>query len=117
MCNLSDALGVSPRNVTTLVDGLEQEGFVRRTPHLEDRRATIVELTPTGYDFAHQMLGPFHEQIAGLFRTLSLADQRELLRLLGTLLNTLQSGTDCGAGRTELQSTAKPAVNMRDERC
>jgi DNA-binding MarR family transcriptional regulator len=42
---LSDALGVSPRTVTGLVDSLEADGWVTRSPHPADRRATIISLT------------------------------------------------------------------------
>jgi DNA-binding MarR family transcriptional regulator len=43
---LSQALGISPRTVTGLVDGLEADGWVTRSPHPDDRRATIISLTP-----------------------------------------------------------------------
>jgi DNA-binding MarR family transcriptional regulator len=43
---LSQALGVSPRTITGLVDSLEADGWVTRTPHPNDRRATIISLTP-----------------------------------------------------------------------
>ena len=33
MSDLADALGVTPRNITALVDGLEEEGMVRRVAH------------------------------------------------------------------------------------
>jgi DNA-binding MarR family transcriptional regulator len=65
---LSRALGVTPRNVTGLVDGLVASGHVSREPHPDDRRATLV--TPTGLgartiddlvtshvDLAHQLFG------------------------------------------------------------
>ena len=45
---LADALGVSPRNVTGLVDALEAAGFVQRGQHPTDRRATLVTLTELG---------------------------------------------------------------------
>ena len=45
---LADALKVTPRNVTALVDAMEKTGFVKRTDHPTDRRATIVALTPKG---------------------------------------------------------------------
>ena len=45
---LADALRVTPRNVTALVDAMETTGFVKRTDHPTDRRATIVALTPKG---------------------------------------------------------------------
>ena len=45
---LAGALRVSPRNVTGLVDALVDTGFVVRTPHPTDRRATLVDFTPKG---------------------------------------------------------------------
>src|SRR5947199_5110025 len=52
MSGLSDALGVTARNVTTLVDALEKEGLVRRLAVPTDRRATLVELTAHGLEWA-----------------------------------------------------------------
>lgn len=45
---LSQALRVTPRNITGLVDGLEADGLARRTSHPTDRRATLVALTEKG---------------------------------------------------------------------
>jgi DNA-binding MarR family transcriptional regulator len=45
-------LGVTPRNVTGLVDGLETAGLVERVPDPADRRATIVRMTPEGESMA-----------------------------------------------------------------
>jgi DNA-binding MarR family transcriptional regulator len=52
---LADALGVTPRNVTGLVDGLEDTGYVARRPHPVDRRATLVTLTDRGTEVMTQM--------------------------------------------------------------
>jgi DNA-binding MarR family transcriptional regulator len=45
---LADALDVSARNITGLVDGLVSTGFVTRQPHPTDRRATLVSFTEHG---------------------------------------------------------------------
>jgi DNA-binding MarR family transcriptional regulator len=45
---LASALGVTPRNVTGLVDGLVTSGHVTREPHPGDRRATLVTPTALG---------------------------------------------------------------------
>lgn len=45
---LADALRVSARNVTGLVDALVATGFVTREPHPTDRRAALVTLTEHG---------------------------------------------------------------------
>jgi DNA-binding MarR family transcriptional regulator len=60
---LADALDVSARNVTGLVDGLEQTGFVVRRPHPDDRRATLVTLTPHGSSVVEEMRAG-HEELA-----------------------------------------------------
>ena len=52
--SLARALGVTPRNVTGLVDGLVQTGFVERRPHPSDRRATLVTFTERGERIAER---------------------------------------------------------------
>jgi DNA-binding MarR family transcriptional regulator len=52
---LAEALRVSPRNITGLVDGLAEAGFVTREPHPTDRRATLVSPTARGTASMAQM--------------------------------------------------------------
>jgi DNA-binding MarR family transcriptional regulator len=59
---LSQALGISPRTVTGLVDALEADGWVTRGPHPADRRATIISLTPA----AGTALASLREHYEGL---------------------------------------------------
>jgi DNA-binding MarR family transcriptional regulator len=51
---LADALGVSARTVTGLVDHLAADGFVTREPHPTDRRATLVTFTARGEQWLHR---------------------------------------------------------------
>ncbi len=60
---LSQALGISPRTVTGLVDALEADGWVTRGPHPADRRATILSLTPAA-DAALARLRGHYEGLA-----------------------------------------------------
>lgn len=62
---LADALNVSARNVTGLVDGLVATGFVTREPHPSDRRATLVSLTEHGAATATEMQRG-HRELADL---------------------------------------------------
>jgi DNA-binding MarR family transcriptional regulator len=64
---LAGALGVSPRNVTGLVDGLVATGFVTREPHPTDRRATLVTLTEHGAQVAADLVEGREELAALLF--------------------------------------------------
>lgn len=60
---LADAVGVVPRTMTGLVDGLESSGFVVRRPHPVDRRAYSVELTAKGRETV-QWLVTSHAELA-----------------------------------------------------
>jgi DNA-binding MarR family transcriptional regulator len=52
---LAQALDVSARNVTGLVDALVATGFVTREPHPGDRRATLVTFTEHGAAVVSEM--------------------------------------------------------------
>ena len=62
---LAEALDVSPRNITGLVDALVATGFVTRQPHPRDRRATLVSFTDHGAQTAKKM-DQGREQLAEL---------------------------------------------------
>jgi DNA-binding MarR family transcriptional regulator len=91
MSGLSDELGVTARNVTTLVDALEKEGLVRRVAHETDRRATIVELTQEGAEFGCRMAsGRLMQTIGEIFRDLTQSEQRQLLQIARKLHGSLE---------------------------
>lgn len=52
---LADALRVSARNITGLVDSLVSDGFVARSVHPQDRRALLVTLTARGEETVAQL--------------------------------------------------------------
>jgi DNA-binding MarR family transcriptional regulator len=98
MRDLSEELGVTARNVTALVDALEGEGLVRRVQHTTDRRATVIELTPTGAKYGLEMAsGEQIDAIADLFRSLTPTERRQLLRLV-TKLRGLLAARGFGGG-------------------
>jgi DNA-binding MarR family transcriptional regulator len=53
---LAAAVGVTPRSMTGLIDGLSSTGFVVRTADPSDRRAQRVELTSRGRDAANWLV-------------------------------------------------------------
>jgi DNA-binding MarR family transcriptional regulator len=80
--DLADALKVSPRNVTTLVDALEKDGFVLRKDHPTDRRAVVLDLSEKGSRAVSRMKRDAHRFAQDLFGDL----EPEMLRaFLGTL--------------------------------
>ena len=86
---LATALGVTPRNITTLVDGLEATGFARREPHPHDRRAVLVTLTPRGEEAMRAMDAEHTELGAQLIDGLDDATAEATLRGLTHVLDRL----------------------------
>lgn len=96
---LAEALGVTARNVTGLVDGLAQTGFVTREPHPADRRATLVTLTDHGIAVMTQMQKG-HEQFARLlFDDLSESQLAALTSGLAHVLDRLRDLVPKGDAR------------------
>ncbi|HEY7780642.1 MAG TPA: MarR family transcriptional regulator [Ktedonobacterales bacterium] len=82
MGDLSETLGVTARNITTIVDGLEREGLIARRPDPTDRRAILVELTRKAHGYIARVHA-LHCAIAErFFAPLDGAERGELLRLL-----------------------------------
>jgi DNA-binding MarR family transcriptional regulator len=67
---LAADLGVTPRAITALVDGLAATGFVTREPHPSDRRATLVTFTEQGRATAHALLDDHRRLARQLFATM-----------------------------------------------
>jgi DNA-binding MarR family transcriptional regulator len=61
--DLASALGLASPSVTALVDRLVKSGHVRREPHPDDRRATIVVPTKDTDDEVRATLGAMHRRM------------------------------------------------------
>jgi DNA-binding MarR family transcriptional regulator len=79
---LSQAVGVSPRTITGLVDALEADGWVQRRAHPTDRRATIVALTPAAEAAFGRLLQGYQGMSEDLLRGVPEADQRRALSVI-----------------------------------
>jgi DNA-binding MarR family transcriptional regulator len=79
------SMNVTSSNVTRLIDGLEHDGFVRRSADLTDRRVTYVELTPDGHELSQRIVPAvvqFSMDVASVF---SPDEMQTLLNLLARL--------------------------------
>src|SRR3954469_16956190 len=85
MADLAERLEVVPRAVTTLVDGLEASGRVRRVADPTNRRVTRIQLTEEGREALGELRGARRAAAAEILAPLS-DEQREVL---GGLLDTL----------------------------
>jgi len=96
MRDLGTQLGTSPRNMTAMVDGLEEAGLVIRRPHPTDRRATLIELSPGGLHEAEQALEPRLDAMAELFHELTDAEREQFSAALGKLTKAMRpAGGKC----------------------
>ncbi|MFI1825625.1 MarR family winged helix-turn-helix transcriptional regulator [Streptomyces sp. NPDC020412] len=94
MADLAARLEVVPRAVTSLVDGLEASGRVRRAPDPTNRRVIRIELTDTGRATLRALHTARRAAAEDILAPLS-AEQRSAF---GGLLSTLVDGAgmqDC----------------------
>ncbi|GAA3501602.1 MarR family transcriptional regulator [Streptomyces prasinosporus] len=88
MADLAERLEVVPRAVTTLVDGLEASGKVRRVPDPANRRVIRIELTEDGRAALRELRAARRAAAEEILAPLA-AEQREVL---GELLDALVDG-------------------------
>ncbi|MFJ2722181.1 MarR family winged helix-turn-helix transcriptional regulator [Streptomyces sp. NPDC091412] len=92
MADLAESLEVVPRAVTTLVDGLEASGKVRRAPDPANRRVIRIELTDDG-----------RKALGELRRARRAAAEEILAPLTGEQRETLDGLLDTLVGRVPTQ--------------
>ena len=105
----SREVGVSPTNITNLVDGLERDGLVTRSTMPGDRRAKYVQLTDAGLEFCSSFIPAVAEFMASVFKDLNpdeLARFNELRRA---------SGTACGVAIWPRTARWPPAIPSPEE--
>jgi DNA-binding MarR family transcriptional regulator len=98
MRDLGTQLGATPRNMTALVDALEEAHLVVRRPHPTDRRATVIELSPEGAREAEEGLGPRLGAMSEIFAGLSEAERAQFSAAMTKLMRAIrerQGGGEC----------------------
>jgi DNA-binding MarR family transcriptional regulator len=90
---LSQALRVSPRNVTGLLDALEAGGYVTRGRHPTDRRATLVSLTEQGAAAAARLHADYQMGARVLLGGVSAADLATFVGVLDHVLDRLRGAS------------------------
>ncbi len=85
MRDLAEELAVTPRNITTIVDGLEREGLLARHPDPHDRRAIWLELTPVGLSQIEQVQKLKQDISANFFEPLDSSSRGQLATILTRL--------------------------------
>lgn len=82
MSELSRMLLVSNGNATAVVDRLESDGLVKRTPSDLDRRTVFVALTPAGLARFDSLASDHEAEVNTVFDTLTEAELDTLTEIL-----------------------------------
>ena len=102
---VGERLWIQPPSVTGVVDRLERQGFVRRSPSKTDLRVRHLSLTPPGRQLLAKVLAGHAERIEALFAGLRLEEQETMLglfkRLEGHLRTLVSPAPDGGASPNE----------------
>ena len=84
---LADRLACVKSNVTQLVDRLEAEGLVTRSPDPEDKRSRLAIITDAGRQIYQDGARIQHQVEEELFSSLSVDDSLRLLEIITKLKN------------------------------
>jgi DNA-binding MarR family transcriptional regulator len=98
---IADALRMSARNVSGMVDVLESHGYVIRSPHPTDRRAVIVTLTPSAAEQMDAMQREHAELTETLLAAVAPEDRPAFQRGIDAIANRLQELVDEDAAARE----------------
>ncbi len=71
----------SKGNITMIIDNLEKQTLVKRTASPDDRRTTIIQLTPTGKKMIGKIIPGHLKKIISMMSALTLTEMTELKRL------------------------------------
>ena len=83
---LAERAGITKQAMSQIVDELEARGYVRRTPSPQDRRATLVQFTDTGFRLLQDGYRIKQEIEAEYIAILGEEGFKQLRSLLSTLL-------------------------------
>jgi DNA-binding MarR family transcriptional regulator len=88
---LAEELEISSGAMTSRLDTLERQGYIRRLPDPDDRRGIVVELTPEGKAAWDRTAGVAGRREAFFASALTKDEQRQLNVLLRKLLVALEA--------------------------
>jgi len=92
MADIASLLAIKPPAASAVVDALEHRGYVERTPSEDDRRVTLVCLTPAGCEILTLTEEARRAQLRRYMELISEGDIRTLLRIQNTLIDAIESG-------------------------
>jgi DNA-binding MarR family transcriptional regulator len=106
---LADALKVTPRAITGLVDALVTSRLVTREPHPADRRATLVTLTAEGSRLTGKLERDHRTLARALFAEMSWREFASFERGLADVIANLRAHVVSTGGRPGARTATRRA--------
>ena len=100
---LGDTLRIDRTTMVSLIDDLERKGYVERRRHPRDRRAFLVQPTPSGRAAKVQAVAILDEQQSRFLAPLTSAQRQQLGELLKRLQRPPEPGTTAGGDAEPLR--------------
>jgi len=97
--DIASELGITTGGTSKLVDRIEANGYCRRLPNPDDRRSSLLELTPEGRRLFAEAGQAFDDELQ---RRLGAAVPERTLRQFGATLGRLRAASR----RPEMEETA-----------
>ncbi len=91
MKTISDKMSVSAANITGIVDRLESKGLIERMARREDRRASIIELTPKGRRIQEEVAKKYARFVQKALQRFTPEEQETLRSLLAKLQEEMRA--------------------------
>ena len=111
---LGHLFDLSSGGATALVQRLERQGHVTRTPHPTDRRSTLIGLTPATADQLDEAEAPPYRELASLAAALAEPERcvvSDMFRRLATLSEALEERARTGAQPVD-DALARPVPSL-----
>ena len=89
---LAATLGITPANVTGIIDRLLEKNLIMRTRDLTNRRVFLLRSTPQGDELVDELRQKRKERITELFNRLTSEDAEIVKQSLQIMVKAIESG-------------------------
>ncbi|MGA7843602.1 MAG: MarR family transcriptional regulator [Dehalococcoidales bacterium] len=89
---LAATLGITPANVTGIIDRLLEKNLIMRTRDLTNRRVFLLRTTPDGDELVDELRQKRKERITELFNRLTTEDAKIVKQFLQIMVKAIESG-------------------------
>jgi MarR family transcriptional regulator, organic hydroperoxide resistance regulator len=88
--NLATALGVTPPNVTGIIDRMVEHGLVSREYNQQNRRMQLLKLTPKGDNLVNELKARKTNYLSNLLERLDIEDLKALIKGMNSLVKAAE---------------------------